>query len=99
MMDPTQQAGQGQPAPQQGGQTVCIAAKADGTFMVYPEGGQPTGEPAPDVDSALEQARQLLDGGAPGAPAQDDAEALFQQGFNKARGNPLNRGDGDHEYR
>lgn len=93
--------------------TICIAALADGTFMVYPEaeGGAEAdpaggaaeesnemagGQPAQDVDGALQLAKQMLAGpaagGQPSAPAGgEDADALFNQGFNKARGTPLNR--------
>lgn len=113
-------AGQGQPAAAAAPQattTICIAALADGTFMVYPEpeggaedaagaqaGGADEessemagGQPAQDVDGALQLAKQMLSAGpaaagGQGAPADDSADALFQQGFNKASGNPLNRG-------
>lgn len=79
----------GQPAPAQQG-TICIAPLGDGTFMVYPEGTDPTGEPAQDVDAALEQARTMLEGA--GAPAGDapnaeaEAEKLFTGGFDEANG-------------
>lgn len=80
----------GQPAPAQQG-TICIAPLGDGTFMVYPEGTEPTGEPSQDIDAALEQARTMLEGaGAPAgdaAPSADaEAEALFTSEFNKTNG-------------
>lgn len=52
---------------------------------------------APDFNGAMAIAKQMLDGGvAPTDPAAKDdgtsgADALFQQGFDKARGVPLNR--------
>jgi hypothetical protein len=88
-MIPTQTAGQPAPAPQEG--TICIAPLGDGTFMVYPEGTEPTGEPAQDIDAALELARTMLEGaGAPadqgGQSADAEAEALFTSEFNKTNG-------------
>jgi len=111
MFAPTPAAGQGQApaAAPQASTTICIAALADGTFMVYqePEGGAEAqagggaaeessemagGQSAQDVDGALQLAKQMLSGGsAPAAPAEDSPDALFEQGFAKARGNPLNR--------
>lgn len=97
MIDPTQAAGQPAPAPQQG--TVCIAPQGDGTFMVYLKGDDnatmqgghaaPSGEgeqqPAQDVDSALELARQMLSGGAQDPAAADkQVNDLFQAGFDGA---------------
>lgn len=101
MFDPSKTAAPGQQsagAPQAKA-TICIAALADGTFKVYPEAyagaaeqaGETGGQIAPDVDAALELAKQMLSGGEAGAPAEDSADALFQQGFNKVSGNPLNR--------
>ena len=116
MFAPTQAAGPGQApaAAPQASTTICIAALADGTFMVYQEqeggaedaaaGGQTEessemagGQPAQDVDGALQLAKQMLGGAAGGQPgaqpaAEDSPDALFEQGFAKARGNPLNRG-------
>lgn len=91
MIDPTQQAAPGQPPAQ--GATVCIAAQPDGSYSVYLEGGDAqNAQPAADVDEALEQARQLLGAGqSEQAAPQDDADALFGAGFDKARGIPLNR--------
>jgi hypothetical protein len=91
MIDPTQAAGQmPAQAPQQGA-AVCIAPQGDGTFSVYPEGQQDAGQPAQDIDAALDAARQLLSGGASqvdpkGADAQ--AEALFKGGFSEHSGRP-----------
>lgn len=86
MIDPTQPAAPAAAAPQQG--TICIAPLGDGTFMVYPEGTEPTGEPAPDLETALEQARQQLAGGDQGAAgdAEAQAEALFTGEFDKTAG-------------
>lgn len=112
MFAPTQAAAPGQQpaAAPQAMATICIAALADGTFMVYPEseGGaeeapagaaaeesseMANGQAAQDVDTALQLAKKMLAGGQNSpAPAEDSADALFQQGFNKASGNPLNRG-------
>lgn len=55
------------------------------------------GQSAKDIDSALQLAKQMIaQGGQDGGQAADDdsasADALFQQGFGKARGTPLNRG-------
>lgn len=108
MYAPTATAGQGQPpaAAPQATTTICIAALADGTFMVYPEGADSAaapaggaeesgemagGQPAQDIDGALELAKQMLGGQEGGAPAEDSADALFQAGFSKASGTPLNR--------
>lgn len=94
MIDPTQAGAQppatAQPGAQQG-VTVCITALPDGTFTVGPDaddqGGDPAAgaQPAQDIDSALNIARQML-GGAQQDPAAADAQAddLFQSGFNGA---------------
>lgn len=55
------------------------------------------GQSAKDIDSALQLAKQMIaQGGQDGGEAPEDdnasADALFQQGFGKARGTPLNRG-------
>lgn len=76
--------------------TICIAAQPDGSFMVYPEQDGPDGAaPVQDIDAALDQARQILTGATPDAPAGEeanqDADSLFEQGFNTVRGVPLNR--------
>lgn len=86
MIDPTQPAAPAAAAPQQG--TICIAPLGDGTFMVYPEGTEPTGEPAQGMDAALEQAGQMLAGAGQAAPgsAETEAEELFTGGFNEASG-------------
>lgn len=84
--------------------TICIAPQGDGSFKVYmeapgPETGgadeegteQASGKTAPDIDAALDMARGML-GGASGKQASNPAvDNLFEQGFNKARGIPLNR--------
>lgn len=87
MIDPTQApAGQPAPAPQQG--PICIAPAAPGSFVVYPEGGQPSGEPV-DLEAALELAREMLSaqGGDDGQKdLEAQANALFEGGFNQASG-------------
>jgi hypothetical protein len=45
---------------------------------------QASGQSAPDIDSALKIAKQMLSGGSAGS-GQDDAEALFQGGFAGAK--------------
>jgi hypothetical protein len=106
MMDQNQQSADAT-QPQDESTTVCITANGDGTFKVYEKGddsptmqggypssdGDDAGQTAPDIDSALQLAKQLLggQGGEPGAEAPDDAESLFQGGFNGARGQ-LNQG-------
>lgn len=83
MIDPTQ-AGQPAAAPQQG--TICIAPLGDGSFAVYPEGGAPD-VPAPDLNAALDQARQMLGGAGQDATSMEaQAEQLFTGGFNEASG-------------
>lgn len=56
--------------------------------MVYPEGGQPSGEPV-DLEQALDQLRQALSGEG-GDDGQKDLEAqaneLFEGSFNQASG-------------
>lgn len=92
MIDPSQ-APAGQPAPAQpGAPVVCIAPQGDGSFAVYPEGTEPTA-PAPDIEQALEQARQILTGGQAaagtgaeaGSNMEAEAEALFNGSFAAAR--------------
>lgn len=84
MIDPTQQAAPGAAPAQQQGATVCIAAQPDGTFMVYPEGGEAQAQPAQDIDGALEAAKQLLGGAQDPAATEAQADNLFQAGFNGA---------------
>lgn len=89
MIDPSQApAGQPAPAPQQG-TTVCIAPQGDGSFVVYPEGTEPTAPPS-DIEQALEQARQMLTGAEGGQDGQKnleaEANALFEGSFNQASG-------------
>lgn len=106
MMDPTQQApAAGAPqaaAPQQPGgdqqaPAICVQMQPDGTYLVYSEDtGPDAGQPAQDVDSALQLVKQMLEGGpdgdadqnggAPDGDADDAAEQLFQSGFSGARG-------------
>lgn len=97
MIDPTQAAGQPPATPPQadgaqpGAQPeVCIKPQGDGTFMVYTEGQEAQAQPAQDIDSALDAARQLLGGAAGGQQdpqaADAQAEALFKGGFSDVRG-------------
>ena len=81
MIDPTQAAGQ-PPANDEPQGTICIAPQPDGTFMVYPDGQQDQGQPAQDIDGALEAARQLLGGAQDPKAADAQADQLFQAGFN-----------------
>lgn len=94
-------AGQSQaPAAPESAGTVCIAPQGDGTFMVYlkhvqsmsdPLGQRPDEQPAADIDAALDTARKLLGGEAQQQGSDTaEADALFNQGFNNARGTPLN---------
>lgn len=95
MIDPTQAAGQppagAQPGAQQG-TTICITALPDGTFTVGPDaddqGGDPAAgaQPAQDIDTALSMARQMLEQGQDPATADQQANDLFQQGFNGQSG-------------
>lgn len=95
MIDTTQPAAPAATAPQQG--TICIAPLGDGTFMVYPEGTEPTGQPV-DLEGALELVRQQLGsagqagqaGQAGPSSAEAEAEALFTGEFDKT--NPRARG-------
>lgn len=93
-MNPIQPAAAGQsqaPASPQGGMTVCITAQTDGTFMVYPKESDDTGQQVADLDAALDAARTMLGGAAPeGQSDTAEADALFNQGFDQARGTPLN---------
>jgi hypothetical protein len=110
MMDPTQAAPMGAPgaaaagaapgANQGSGTVVCIALQPDGSFMVYPEGQDDSGQAFQDVDQALEAAETMLtgqsdqdgdEGGNGSAGTAQDADALFSQGFDSVR-KPLNRG-------
>jgi len=95
MIDPTQQAAPAGQPPAAQGNVICIAAAPDGSFMVYPEGGEASNAAPMDLDAALDYAAELLEGsaGAPGAGQPDqakqenaDADALFGQAFDKARG-------------
>lgn len=74
----------------QGITAVCVAAQPDGTYSVYPEGQQDAGQPAQDIDSALQLVQQMLergtDVGQASSSAEQDADALFQGGFNGVRG-------------
>lgn len=101
MMDPTQAAPMGAPgaapgAGQAAGTVVCIASQPDGSFMVYPEGQDSSGQAAQDVDGALELAEQMLtgqgdDGDSAGPSSTEKDAADLMAGFNQVRG-PLNRG-------
>lgn len=75
--------------------SVCIAKQEDGSYLVYPTSAGPeAGTPAPDVDTAMEQVKQMLGGdtqAATGQPGEQSADSLFEQGFNTVRGVPLNR--------
>lgn len=92
-MNPIQPAaGQSQaPAAPQGAAPVCIAPQADGSFSVYKEGDEQGAQQAADIDAALDAARTMLGGAAPEATGTENADALFEQGFDQARGQPLNR--------
>lgn len=92
---PGAQSGAPAPAPsgadQSQGETVCITAQPDGTFMVYDaDQGPESGQPAQDATGAAQLAVKMLQGG-PDGDADDggtaqDADALFSQGFNSVRG-------------
>lgn len=95
MIDPTQAAGAasapGQQQPAAAG--VCITPQADGTYMVGPDSAdgdeateQQNGQPAQDLDSALQLARQMLEQGQDPATADAQANDLFQAGFNGQSG-------------
>lgn len=104
MMDPTQAAPGAQPggAPAGGdagqGETICITAQPDGTFIVFDaDQGPDSGQPAQDAESATQLALQMLQGGPDGdsddtgsgggsGGTAQDADALFSQGFNGVRG-------------
>ena len=85
MIDPTQQqaapSGAYPSTPSKG--IVCIAAQEDGTFKVYMEGAAPSDDSVPDVDAALEKARELLGSGS--GHEQSEVNALID-GFKGARG-------------
>jgi hypothetical protein len=64
--------------------------------MVYPEGQDDAGQPAKDVDGALELAEQMLtgqadDGDGAGTSSTEKDAADLMAGFNQVR-SPLNRG-------
>jgi|ERR1044072_5637537 hypothetical protein len=76
------------------GPVVCIAAQGDGTFMVYPEDqGPDAGQPAQDIESAAQLAASMLagDGQPQDTTTAEDADALFQGGFNGVRGAGLGK--------
>lgn len=99
MIDPSQApAAPAAPAPQVG-TVVCIAPQGDGSFVVEtrnePNRDNPIvarkgGQTAPDIEQALELARQMLTAGGEGQSDQSDLEAqanaLFEGGFNQASG-------------
>lgn len=93
MIDPTQAAapaGQEQAAQ---GITVCITANPDGSFVVYRKDvAEQDAEPT-DLETALDQAAQLLHDAAATQPAAQEnaaADELFATSFDKTRGQ-LNR--------
>jgi hypothetical protein len=93
-----QQAG-AQPGADDQAPAICIQMQPDGTYLVYSEADGPdAGQDAPDVDTALQMAKQMLtgdqdadDAGGPSDGDQDAAESMFQSGFNGARGAALGK--------
>lgn len=101
MITPNQQAAQpGAPGAAPGaapGPVVCVAAQADGTFVVYPEGSGPeSGQLAQDTREVGMLLGEMLGGGRAdeqggASSTAEDADALFQGGFDGVRGAGLGK--------
>lgn len=79
------------------GPVVCVAAQGDGTFMVYMEGtGPEAGQPAQDMSEVAMLLDEMLGGGrtdeqGAASSTAEDADALFQGGFDGVRGTGLGK--------
>lgn len=99
-MPPQPGAQPGAAAPQGDGQqeapAICIQMQPDGTYLVYSDADGPdNGQPAKDIDGALQIAKGMLEGDTDaddaGGASDSDADDMFQSGFNSARGLPLGK--------